>query len=156
MAVNSTQTRTRSTRTGRTAATPAVPARRTRPGQVAPAPPHPVPIAGTRPKPSASAADVVTAYLKVQVATLRSLEPAVRADEVDAVHQMRVTTRRLRAILRSFGSVIPRSRTAQVAAELKWLGGLLGEARGGEALPKHPLARLETVPVELLIGPVRA
>ena len=163
MAVNSTQTRTRSTtRTGRspktpaTPAVPAAPARRTRPGQVAPAPPRPVPIAGTRPKPSASAAGVVTAYLKVQVATLRSLEPAVRADEFDAVHQMRVATRRLRATLRSFGSVIPRSRTAKVAAELKWLGGLLGEARDGEVLPRHLLASLETVPVELLIGPVQA
>jgi CHAD domain-containing protein len=163
MAVNSTQTRTRSTtRTGRsprspaTPASPAAPARRARPGQVAPAPLWPVPIAGTKPKPSASAADVVKAYLKVQVATLRSLEPAVRADEFDAVHQMRVTTRRLRATLRSFGSVIPRSRTAKVAAELKWLGGLLGEARDGEVLPRHLLASLETVPVELLIGPVQA
>ena len=160
MAVNSTQTRTRgNTRTGRspkTPATPAAPARRTRPGQVASAPLRPVPIAGTRPKPSASAADVVTAYLKVQVATLRSLEPAVRADEFDSVHQMRVSTRRLRATLRSFGSVIPRSRTAKVAAELKWLGGLLGEARDGEVLPRHLLASLETVPVELLIGPVQA
>jgi len=163
MAVNSTQTRTRgNTRTSRSPKTPAIPAapaapaRRTRPGRVAPAPPHPVPIAGTRPKPSASAADVVKAYLKVQVATLRSLEPAVRADEFDSVHQMRVATRRLRATLRSFGSVIPRSRTAQVAAELKWLGGLLGEARDGEVLPRHLLASLETVPVELLIGPVQA
>src|ERR1700749_21268 len=127
MAVNSTQTRTRgNTRTSRAAVTPAAPARRTRPGHVAPAPPHPLPIAGTEPKPSASAADVVKAYLKVQVATLRSLEPAVRADEFDSVHQMRVATRRLRATLRSFGPVIPRSRTAKVAAELKWLGGLLG------------------------------
>ena len=163
MAVNSTQTRTRSsTRTDRS---PAAPARRTRPGHVAPAPLQPAPdgspvtgspIAGSRPKPSASAADVVKAYLKVQVATLRSLEPAVRADDFDSVHQMRVTTRRLRATLRSFGSVIPRSRTAEVAAELKWLGGLLGEARDGEVLPRHLLTSLETVPVELLIGPVQA
>jgi CHAD domain-containing protein len=167
MAVNSTQTRTRSNaRTGRTPATPAAPARRTRPGQVAPAPLYqaPVagspiagsPIAGSRPKPSASAADVVKAYLKVQVATLRSLEPKVRADEFDSVHQMRVTTRRLRATLRTFGTVIPRPATSQVAAELKWLGGLLGEARDGEVLPRHLLASLETVPVELLIGPVQA
>ena len=157
MAVNSTQTRTRSNaRTARTPATPAARVQRTRPGQVAPAPPHPVPIAGTKPKPSASAADVVQAYLKVQVATLRSLEPSVRADEFDSVHQMRVATRRLRATLRSFGMVIPRSATQQVAAELKWLGGLLGEARDGEVLPAHLLASLERVPVELLIGPVRA
>src|ERR1700748_1284686 len=151
MAVNSTQTRTRgNTRTSRAAVTPAGPARAPRP------PPPPSPSAGPEPKPSASAADVVQAYLKVQVATLRSLEPAVRADEFDAVHQMRVTTRRLRATLRSFGSVIPRSRTAKVAAELKWLGGVLGEARDGEVLPRHLLASLETVPVELLIGPVQA
>jgi len=162
MPVNSTQTRTRSNaRTGRTPATPAAPARRTRPGQVAPAPLHPAPVAGSpvagsRPKPSASAADVVKAYLKVQVASLRSLEPKVRADEFDSVHQMRVTTRRLRATLRTFGTVIPRPATAKVAAELKWLGGLLGEARDSEVLPRHLLASLETVPVELLIGPVQA
>src|SRR5712671_2173955 len=162
MAVNSTQTRTRSNaRTGRTPATPAAPARRARPGQVAPVPSHPAPIAGSpiagsRPKPSASAAEVVRAYLKVQVATLRSLEPKVRADEYDSVHQMRVTTRRLRAALRSFGPVIPRQATGTAAAELKWLGGLLGEARDGEVLPGHLLASLEPVPVELLIGPVQA
>jgi CHAD domain-containing protein len=138
---------------------PAIPAastRRTRPGRVAPAPLRPAPIAGSRPKPSASAAEVVQAYLKVQVATLRSLEPKVRADEFDSVHQMRVATRRLRATLRSFGMVIPRPATAKVAGELKWLGGLLGEARDGEVLPRHLLASLETVPVELLIGPVQA
>ncbi len=82
MAVNSTQTRTlsntRTDRSPKTPATPAAPAWRTRPGQVAPAPLQPAPdgspvtgspIAGSRPKPSASAADVVKAYLKVQVAT---------------------------------------------------------------------------------------
>ena len=99
---------------------------------------------------------MVRAYLKVQVSNLRSLEPKVRADEFESVHQMRVATRRLRATLRSFGQVIPRSRTAKVAAELKWLGGLLGAARDGEVLPEHLLASLEPVPVELLIGPVRA
>src|SRR6266550_1211010 len=167
MAGNSTQTRTRSNaRTGRTPATAAASARRTRPGQVSAAPPRrapiagsPIagsPIAGSRPKPSASAAEVVQAYLKVQVAKLRSLEPKVRADEFDSVHQMRVTTRRLRATFRSFGKVIPRPATAKVAGELKWLGGLLGEARDGEVLPRHLLASLEAVPVELLIGPVQA
>jgi CHAD domain-containing protein len=115
-----------------------------------------LPVAGTRPRPSASAAEVVTAYLRTQVATLRSLEPKVRADEFDAVHQMRVTTRRLRGTLRSFGMVIPRSATGTLAAELKWLGGLLGAARDGEVLPEHLLASLEPVPVELLIGPVQA
>jgi len=126
-----------------------------RPGQ-APARPRPIPIAGTRPRSSAPAAAVVTAYLKTQLARLGELEPEVRADEFDAVHQMRVTTRRLRATLRSFGMVIPRSATSELAAELTWLGGLLGEARDGEVLPHHLLASLEQVPVEQLIGPVQA
>ena len=160
MAVNSAQTRTRSNaragRSPKTPATPAASARRTRPGRVSPTPLHRVPIAGSRPKPSASAAEVVRAYLRVQVATLRSLEPKVRADEFDSVHQMRVATRRLRATLRSFGTVIPRPATEKMAGELKWLGGLLGEARDGEVLPQHLLASLETVPVEQLIGPVQS
>src|SRR6185437_12186558 len=160
MAVNSTQTRTRSNaragRSPKTPVTPAASARRTRPGRVSPAPLRSVPIAGSKPKPSASAAEVVQAYLKVQVATLRSLESKVRADEFDSVHQMRVATRRLRATLRSFGMVIPRPATEKVAGELKWLGGLLGQARDGEVLPQHLLASLETVPVEQLIGPVQA
>ena len=115
-----------------------------------------LPVAGTRPRPSASAGEMVTAYLRTQVASLRSLEPKVRADEFDAVHQMRVTTRRLRATLRSFGTVIPRSATGKLAADLKWLGGLLGAARDGEVLPKRLQTSLEPVPVELLIGPVQA
>jgi len=127
-----------------------------RPGQADPARLRPVPIAGTRPRPSGQAAAVVTAYLKTQAAKLIELEPKVRADEFDSVHQMRVTTRRLRATLRSFGTVIPRSATSELTAELKWLGGLLGEARDGEVLPGHLLASLEQVPVELLIGPVQA
>src|SRR6201990_3297800 len=120
MAVNSTQTRTRSNaragRSPKTPATPAASARRTRPGRVSPAPRRAVPIAGSKPKPSASAAEVVQAYLKVQVATLRSLEPKVRADEFDSVHQMRGATRRLRTHLPPFGTALPPHAIAQAGA----------------------------------------
>ena len=67
--------------------------------------------AGTQPRRSSSAGEAVLAYLKIHLGTLTSLEPLVRADEPDSVHQMRVATRRLRAALRSFGTVIPRSRS---------------------------------------------
>jgi CHAD domain-containing protein len=127
------------------------------PRQATPRPePGQVPIAGTRPRRSASAGEVVRAYLKLQAGTLRSLEPMVRADEPDSVHQMRVATRRLRAALRSFGTVIPRARSAELAGELKWLGVMLGALRDGELLPRHLQASLRSVPVELLIGPVQA
>ena len=115
-----------------------------------------LPIAGTRPSGSSTAGEVVLAYLRLQAHELRSLDPAVRADEYDAVHQMRVTTRRLRATLRSFGRVIPREQTAHLAGELKWLGQLLGAARDDEVLPAHLRDALRPVPAEDVIGPVHA
>jgi CHAD domain-containing protein len=105
---------------------------------------------------SSSAAEVVLAYLREQVTTLRSLEPSVRRDEPDSVHQMRVATRRLRGTLRSFGQVLPRAETERLAAELQWLGRLLGAARDGEVLPGHLHATAASVAVEQLIGPVQA
>jgi len=113
-------------------------------------------LAGTQPRRSSSAGEVVLAYLRQQARTMMSLEPMVRADEFDSVHQMRVATRRLRATLRSFGIVIPCSDTDHLAGELKWLGGLLGAARDAEVLPAHLQASLRPVPAELLIGPVQA
>lgn len=112
--------------------------------------------AGTQPRPSATAAEAVRAYLRLQLQALISLEPLARRDEPDAVHQMRVAARRLRGTLRTFGEVIPRSETDHAAAELKWLGGLLGAARDDEVLPARLEATLRSVPVELLLGPVQA
>jgi CHAD domain-containing protein len=114
------------------------------------------PVRLTRPGRSQTAAEAVLAYLRQQVAALRSIEPGVRSDEPDSVHRMRVATRRLRGTLRSFGEVIPRAETEPLAGELQWLGRLLGEARDGEVLPEHLLRTLDTVPVELVIGPVQA
>src|SRR6185437_2767716 len=68
---------------------------------------------------SANAGEVVTAYLAEQVAALKALDPAARRDEPDAVHQMRVAVRRLRATLRTFGALWQRQHgqaTDQVAA----------------------------------------
>jgi CHAD domain-containing protein len=113
-------------------------------------------IAGTRPPRDSSAGDVVLAYLRVQAHTLKTLEPAVRADEFDSVHQMRVATRRLRAVLRTFGQVIPRTDSEHLAGELQWLGRELGAARDGEVLAGHLRDSLRPIPPELLIGPVQA
>jgi CHAD domain-containing protein len=117
---------------------------------------RPVPAPGTRPRRSATAGEAALAYLRFQAQTMASLEPLVRADEYDSVHQMRVATRRLRATLRSFGDVIPRPETSHLAGELKWLGRMLGAARDGEVLPEHLRESLRSVPPELLIGPVQA
>jgi len=113
-------------------------------------------IAGTRPRRSSSAGDVVLSYLRIQANALTSLEPMVRAGEPDSVHQMRVATRRLRATLRSFGQVIAPADGDHLAGELRWLGHVLGAARDAEVLAWHLAETLRTIPVELLIGPVQA
>ncbi len=107
-------------------------------------------------RPASSAGGVVTGYLGKHVDALKTLDPMVRRDQVDAVHQMRVTTRRLRSALRSFGEVVFASDTAHLAAELKWLGTILGAARDAEVLSAHIRNSLEQVPPELVVGPVMA
>jgi CHAD domain-containing protein len=121
-----------------------------------PRPEHQTVIARTQPRPSASAGDVVLAYLRLQAHAMASLVPSVRADEFDAVHQMRVATRRLRAALRSFRQVIPRTDTEHLNRELHWLGQTLGHARDAEVLAAHLRDSLRPTPPELLIGPVLA
>jgi CHAD domain-containing protein len=106
--------------------------------------------------PSSPAGQVVLAYLRTHAERLTSLDPMVRRDEPDAVHQMRVATRRLRSTLRSFGGVIRRDRTQRLADELQWLGTVLGEARDAEVLAGHLQAGLRAAPAELVIGPVQA
>jgi CHAD domain-containing protein len=104
----------------------------------------------------ASAGDVVLAYLRQHAARLGAQDPLVRADEPDSVHQMRVTTRRLRSTLQTFGEVIPRSGTREILGELKWLGGVLGEARDAEVLASRLAENVRTIPAELVLGPVQA
>ena len=130
-----------------------------RPGQDGPAldSRRPAPRGGrqqdTRP---ASAGDVVLGYLREQAERLGSTDPLVREDEPDSVHQMRVTTRRLRSTLQSFGKVIPRSGTEEILADLKWLGVVLGEARDAEVLASRLMQNLRTLPAELVLGPAQA
>jgi CHAD domain-containing protein len=99
--------------------------------------------------------DVVLAYIDAQAARLRALDPAVRRDEPDAVHQMRVTTRRLRAALQAFPTVVSEP-TARLRGELRWLGQVLGDARDAEVLEQYFEQELATTPVELVIGPAQA
>ncbi|HTW01794.1 MAG TPA: CHAD domain-containing protein, partial [Streptosporangiaceae bacterium] len=71
--------------------------------------------------PGSPAGQVVLAYLREQAAALDRLAPGVRRDEPDAVHQMRVATRRLRSTLRTFRRVI--GPAGDLDDELRWLAG---------------------------------
>lgn len=120
-------------------------------GQQQPEPGSQPPLTSSTP-----AGRVVLAYLRTQAGTLKSLDPAVRRDEPDSVHKMRVATRRLRSTLRSFGHIVRRGDTERLAAELKWLGTVLGAARDAEVLAAHLREGLRQIPVEQVIGPVQA
>ncbi|WP_280451781.1 CHAD domain-containing protein [Nocardia cyriacigeorgica] len=81
---------------------------------------------------TATAADALTAALGEDIDRLLAAEPEVRADAWDSVHQMRVATRRLRSVLRSYRRLFEREPAAAMVAELAWLAGLLGVARDAE------------------------
>ncbi|WP_399894474.1 CHAD domain-containing protein [Streptomyces sp. BBFR51] len=98
----------------------------------------------------------VLAYLREQVGILVALDPAVRRDLPDGVHQMRVTCRRLRSCLRSYRSVLDRRVTDPVRAELQWLAGELGVARDQEVLRERIGTALDELPDDLVLGPVAA
>jgi CHAD domain-containing protein len=74
----------------------------------------------------------VARYLRAQVDTLTDLVDAVRADEPDAVHRMRVATRRLRSALATFEPLLePADRLRDDA---RWLGRRLGAVRDAEVM----------------------
>jgi CHAD domain-containing protein len=103
-----------------------------------------------------SAAEVVLSYLRDQVAAIARYDPLVRQDEPDAVHQMRVATRRARSALQAFGSIIDREATRPLCAELKWLAVTLGKARDTEVMRDLLNAGFAGIPPALVAGPVEA
>jgi inorganic triphosphatase YgiF len=81
-------------------------------------------------RPGQSAGEGFQAIARACLAHLLRNEPALRlAREPDAVHQMRVAMRRLRAAISLHKAVLADERRVAVAAEVKWMAGELGEAR---------------------------
>jgi CHAD domain-containing protein len=114
------------------------------------------PVARPRGGRHASAGEVVLAYLDKHTAILKSLDPAVRRDEPDAVHQLRVTVRRLRGTLQAFPAVLPKPATRGLRDELRWLAAVLGGAREAEVLSVRLRNELASLPAELVMGPAQA
>ena len=75
-------------------------------------------------------------------------------DAPDAVHQMRVATRRARSALQAFGQIIDREATRSLGEELKWLAAELGHARDSEVMLERLTADLAAIPPALVVGPV--
>lgn len=84
-----------------------------------------------------TARDVLAPYLAAQVRRMRQLDPLVRADLPDALHQMRVACRRVRAVLTCFRREFDRGAMHHVRKELGWLVDVLGRERDLEVLCDH-------------------
>jgi CHAD domain-containing protein len=100
------------------------------------------------------AADVIQLRLLTQVRALRQQDPRVRHGAPEAVHDLRVTVRRLRHALASYRSFLDRERTEPLREELGWLAGLLGGPRDAEVLDQLLRDLVDAEPASLVRGPV--
>ncbi|MEV4329393.1 CYTH and CHAD domain-containing protein [Streptomyces sp. NPDC049597] len=103
-----------------------------------------------------TAGDHILRYLREQRDALVTHDPGVRRDVPDAVHQMRVSTRRLRSALRTYRKILDRDATQPLIDELTWLAGELGVARDQEVLAERLRSRVGSLPDTLVLGPVAA
>jgi CHAD domain-containing protein len=81
-----------------------------------------------------SAGDVVLAEIRERAEQMQAQDLPVRLDAPDAVHKMRVATRRLRSALATFKPLFDADVVRPLGAELKWLAGELGAARDAEVM----------------------
>jgi CHAD domain-containing protein len=103
-----------------------------------------------------TAGEFLAGTLADQVAALQAADVLLRTAQPDAVHQIRVSARRLRSTLAAFRTVLDRAVTEPLRTELSWLGGQLADARDDEVALEHLRAVVAAEPVELVLGPVAA
>lgn len=119
-------------------------------------PDHPAP--STAPAPRSAGRRAVVDYVAAQRDAVVGYDPEVRLGDAEAVHKMRVATRRLRSTLRTFAPLLDASEgdLDRLHDEIKWLTGLLGEVRDGDVMSERLADLLAAEPPELVVGPVPA
>jgi CHAD domain-containing protein len=117
--------------------------------------PHSPPAPRPTGKPGSAGAVLLT-YLGEHVDRLLAEERRVRAEEPDAVHQLRVNARRLRSALQAYRPLLDRERTEPVVDALREFGRHLAPARDAEVLDERISAGLAALPPELRLGGVQA
>jgi CHAD domain-containing protein len=107
---------------------------------------------GTTPKELASG-DPLHRAVAEQLEELLVWDRAVRAEANDSVHQMRVTTRKMRSLLQASPDSF--ALPDGLLDELRELANILGVARDAEVLAERYREALDGLPPELVRGPVR-
>lgn len=114
-------------------------------------------VLGTTAAPDGAAPpkDPLQRAIAEQVRELLVWDRAVRADAYDSIHQMRVTTRKLRSLLRDYQESFGLPDDGWVLDELRELAGILGVARDAEVLAERYEHDLDSLAPELVRGPIR-
>ncbi|HEX5255362.1 MAG TPA: CYTH and CHAD domain-containing protein [Mycobacterium sp.] len=112
-------------------------------------------LGATQPNGAQPPEDPLQRAIAEQVRELVVWDRAVRADAYDSIHQMRVTTRKLRSLLRDYQESFGLPEEGWVLDELRELAGILGVARDAEVLAERYERDLDTLAPELVRGPVR-
>jgi CHAD domain-containing protein len=110
---------------------------------------------GKRRRRRPSVGSAVQAHLQEQVAELVARDPHTRRNTPDALHKMRVATRRLRSALATFRPLLERELTDPLRDELRWLAGVLGAARDAEVMHARLRRLVAAEPGDLVLGNVR-
>ncbi len=96
--------------------------------------------------PTDGAAEVLLGAVAGHVETLLAQDPLVRLDAPDAVHTMRVASRRLRSLLAAFRPLLDPAVAEPLREELRWLGQVLGGARDAEVVQARLAGDLAGLP----------
>jgi CHAD domain-containing protein len=104
-----------------------------------------LPAAPPDPEP-ADATARLRRLLAAQYETILANDPAVRlGEDPEALHELRVATRRSRALLRAARGLVEPEWAEPLRDELAWLGGLLGPVRDLDVLLEHLDAEAATL-----------
>ncbi|PRC41619.1 CHAD domain-containing protein [Mycobacterium sp. ITM-2017-0098] len=103
----------------------------------------------------AAPTDAVRRAVSQHIGELIDWDRAVRSNAWDSVHQMRVTTRKIRSLLQSSEGSFDLADHEWILDELRELAGVLGIARDAEVLAERYEQALDKLPDANVRGPVR-
>jgi CHAD domain-containing protein len=106
-------------------------------------------VLGGEPEPPPAPADPLARLRQLLLAQYEAMlanDPGVRLGvDPEALHQLRVATRRARALLRAAEGLVAAGWADPLRDELKWVGGLLGPVRDLDVLLEHLDAEAQTL-----------
>ncbi|MGC8640106.1 MAG: CHAD domain-containing protein [Isosphaeraceae bacterium] len=80
-------------------------------------------------RPRQPAVDLIRGALRGALARLEATDPEARQGDVEGIHRLRTSTRRLRSELQAVRELVEKDWREHLQQELKWLAGMLGDVR---------------------------